>query len=90
MHNITPTEQTENPLRNFTLKNTSYVIEHNGIRKNIKSITPATQKTNSEIELVVEGNPFPELTGLILPQISFLSTPIDVLYPILLNQMNLK
>ena len=78
---FTPTEQTENPLRNFTLKNTSYVIEHNGIRKNIKSITPATQKTNSEIELVVEGNPFPELTGLILPQISFLSTPIDSSIP---------
>ena len=78
---FTPTEQTENPLRNFTLKNTSYVIEHNGIRKNIKSITPATQKTNSEIELIVEGNPFPELTGLILPQISFLSTPIDSSIP---------
>ena len=71
---FTPTEQTENPLRNFTLKHTSYVIEHNGISRNIKSITPATQKTNSEIELVVNGNPFPELTGLILPQISFLST----------------
>jgi len=78
---FTPTEQTENPLRNFTLKHTSYVIEHNGITKNIKSITPATQKTNSEIELVVDGNPFPELTGLILPQISFLSAPIDASIP---------
>ena len=78
---FTPTEQTENPLRNFTLKHTSYVIEHNGILKNIKSITPATQKTNSEIELVVDGNPFPELTGLILPQISFLSAPIDAPIP---------
>lgn len=74
---FTPTEQTENPLRNFTLKYGSYRIEHNGISKKIKSITPATQKTNSEVELVVEGNPFPELTGLILPQISFLTTPID-------------
>src|SRR5210317_383469 len=52
------TNSEENPLRNFTLKYGSYVIEHNGIVKNIKSITPSTQKTNSELTLVVDGNPF--------------------------------
>jgi hypothetical protein len=74
---FTSTESNDNPLRNFTLKYGSYVIEHNGISRNIKSITPATQKTNSEIELVVDGNPFPELTGMIIPQISFLVDEVD-------------
>jgi hypothetical protein len=73
----TPTESNENPLRNFTLKYSNYVIQHNGITRNIKSITPAPQKTNSEIELVVDGNPFPELTGIIIPQLTFLSGEID-------------
>ena len=77
----TPTEQVENPLRNFTLKYGSYVIEHNGIRKNIKQITPATQKTNAEIELVVDGNPFPELTGIYIPQLSFLMNNVDASIP---------
>ena len=77
----TPTESNDNPLRNFTLEYSSYVIEHNGIVKNIKSITPATQKTNSEITLVVGGNPFPELTGIYIPQFSFLSNNIDASIP---------
>ena len=76
-----PTESIKNPLRNFTTKYNSYTIEHNGIIKNIKSITPATQKTNSEISLVVEGNPFPELTGIFIPQLSFLSTEISASIP---------
>ena len=75
------TNSDENPLRNFTLKYSSYVIEHNGIIKNIKSITPATQKTNSELILVVDGNPFPELTGIYIPQYSFLSNNIDASIP---------
>jgi len=66
-----------NPLRNFTLNYGSYLIEHNGISKKIKSITPSTQKTNSTIELVVEGNPFPELTGIYIPQLSFLFNNVD-------------
>jgi hypothetical protein len=77
----TPTESNDNPLRNFTLEYGSYVIEHNGIVKNIKSITPATQKTNSELTLVVDGNPFPELTGIYIPQFSFLSNNIDASIP---------
>ena len=68
---------TTNPLRNFTLNYGSYLIEHNGISKKIKSITPSTQKTNSTIELVVEGNPFPELTGIFIPQLSFLFNNVD-------------
>ncbi len=75
------TNSEENPLRNFTLKYGSYVIEHNGIIKNIKSITPATQKTNSELTLVVDGNPFPELTGIYIPQYSFLSNNVDASIP---------
>ena len=75
------TNSEENPLRNFTLKYGSYVIEHNGIVKNIKSITPATQKTNSELTLVVDGNPFPELTGIYIPQYSFLSNNVDASIP---------
>ena len=68
---------TTNPLRNFTLNYGSYLIEHNGISKKIKSITPSTQKTNATIELVVEGNPFPELTGIFIPQLSFLFNNVD-------------
>ena len=78
---ITGTETPTNPLRNFTVQHTYYTIEHNGIVKNIKSIIPATQTTNSDMELVVEGNPFPELTGIILPQYSFLFNPIDASIP---------
>jgi hypothetical protein len=77
----TPTESSENPLRNFTLKYGSYTIEHNGIIKNIKSITPTTQKTNSDLTLVVDGNPFPELTGIYIPQLSYLSTEVDASIP---------
>jgi hypothetical protein len=77
----TGNDDNSNPLRNFTLNYGSYVIEHNGISKKIKSITPATQKTNSEIELVVEGNPFPELTGIFIPQLSFLFNNVDASIP---------
>lgn len=70
-----------NPLRNFTLNYSSYLIEHNGISKKIKSITPSIQKTNSTIELVVEGNPFPELTGIFIPQLSFLFNNVDASIP---------
>jgi len=74
-------DSTDNPLRNLMLKYGSYVIEHNGIVKNIKGFSGATQKTNSEITLVVEGNPFPELTGIFIPQFSFLSDTIDASIP---------
>jgi len=70
-----------NPLRNFTLKYDSYVIEHNGISRKIKNITPAPQKTNSNLEIVVEGNPFPELTGIFIPQLSFLFNNVDASIP---------
>ena len=72
-----PTEDTSNKLRNFTINYGSYLIEHNGISKNIKNITPATQTTNSDIGIVVDGNPFPELTGIYIPTLSFLFTNVD-------------
>ncbi len=74
---FTSTENNDNPLRNLTLESGSYVIEHNGISKNIKGFTGSTQKTNSEVTLVVDGNPFPELTGIYIPQFSFLVDEID-------------
>jgi hypothetical protein len=77
----TPTDDTSNKLRNFTVNHTSYVIEHNGISKPIISITPATQQTNSDLELVVKGNPFPELTGIYIPTLSFLFTNVDASIP---------
>ena len=61
-----------NPIRNFTLNYKSYTIEHNGIIRNIKEIDPPSQTTDSQIAMVVEGNPFPELTGIFIPQYSFM------------------
>jgi len=72
---------TDNPLRNLVLNYGSYVIEHNGIIKNIKGFSGSTQKTNSEVTLVVDGNPFPELTGIYIPQYSFLVDEIDASIP---------
>ena len=82
---ITGTETPINPLRNFTNNHKSYVIEHNGISKKIKSITAATQTTNALLEIVTEGNPFPELTGVFLPQFSILFTPVDASIPFLIK-----
>jgi hypothetical protein len=76
-----PNEDTSNKLRNFTVNYNSYLIEHNGISKNIKNIIPSTQTTNSDIELVVDGNPFPELTGIYIPTLSFLFTNVDASIP---------
>ena len=80
-HKFTSTEDNSNPLRNFTINYGSYVIEHNGITKNIKLVSGATQTTNSDIQIVVEGNPFPELTGIFIPQLSFLNSDIDASIP---------
>jgi len=77
----TPSVDTSNKLRNFTVNYSSYVIEHNGISKNIKNITPASQTTNSDLVLVVDGNPFPELTGIYIPTLSFLFTNVDASIP---------
>tara|TARA_R110002110_G_scaffold131093_8_gene311687 strand:- start:1972 stop:5112 length:3141 start_codon:yes stop_codon:yes gene_type:complete len=68
---ILGTEESDNPLRNFTVKYASYTIEHNGIIKNIKNITPSSQVTNATLDLTVDGNPFPELTGIFIPQYTF-------------------
>jgi len=67
-------DDTSNPLRNITINYKDYVIEHNGISKNIINFTPATTVTNSLVKFVVEGNPFPEITGLNFSQFSFLNS----------------
>ena len=59
------------------LKYGSYTIEHNGIKKNIRGFSGSTQKTNSEVTLIVDGNPFPELTGIYIPQFSFFQNNVD-------------
>ena len=74
---FTGTSLENTTLRNFTIKHKSYVVEHNGIIKKIKDIIPAQQATNSTLTLVVEGNPFPELTGFIISQLTFLNAPVS-------------
>jgi len=76
-----PDDDTSNKLRNFTVSYGSYLIEHNGISKNIKNITPSLQTTNSDVEIVADGNPFPELTGIYIPTLSFLFTNVDASIP---------
>jgi len=87
---ITGTEEEDNPLRNFTLNYKSYTIEHNTITKNIKNITPASQVTNSDLDIIVEGNPFPELTGVFIPQNSFMITPFVGSIPFLIKPNELE
>ncbi len=65
--------ENENTLRNFTLNFNKYIISHNGIDKPILSAGTPSQQTNSTLQLKVEGNPFPEITGLYLSNISFLN-----------------
>jgi hypothetical protein len=74
---LTGTSLENATLRNFTINHKSYVVEHNGIVKKIKSIVPAPQATNSSLTLVVDGNPFPELTGFIISQLTFLNAPVS-------------
>ena len=77
----TPTDDTSNKLRNFTVEYNSYDIEYNGNSKSILSISAATQKTNSELQITVEGNIFPELTGIYIPQYTFLYNNISASLP---------
>ncbi len=71
------TDSTDNPLRNLMVNYGLYTIEHNGIKKNLKGFSGSTQKTNSEVTLIVDGNPFPELTGIYIPQFSFFQNNVD-------------
>ena len=50
-------------LRNFTVNYGSYVIDYNNVEYAIKSISASTRQTNDIISLVVNGNPFSEITG---------------------------
>ena len=69
----TSDEDTSNPLRNLTLNHKNYVVEHNGISKKIKFLTGSTTTTNGIIRVVVDGNPFPEITGINFSQFTFLN-----------------
>jgi hypothetical protein len=81
---------TTNQLRNLTLDYKNYVIEHNGITKSIKGFSASTQQTNSDVIIVVDGNPFPELTGIYIPQYSFLSSSYDGSIPYFIKPKEVK
>tara|TARA_Y100000589_G_scaffold42490_1_gene35642 strand:- start:8033 stop:17353 length:9321 start_codon:yes stop_codon:yes gene_type:complete len=72
---IVGTEKEVNPLRNFTLEYKSYVVENGNIIRKILHIVPPEQSTNDILTLTVEGNPFPQLTGINIPQYSILLPP---------------
>ena len=73
--------ENENTLRNFTLNFNKYIISHNGIEKTILSAGTPTQQTNSTLSVMVEGNPFPEITGLYLSNIAFLNPTYNASIP---------
>jgi len=77
----TSDEDTSNPLRNLTLNYKNYVVEHNGISKKIKLLTGSTTTTNGIIRVVVDGNPFPEITGINFSQFTFLNGVTDASIP---------
>ncbi len=52
-----------NPLRNFTLKYNSYVLDINGVEYIIKELTGSTTTTNDTITVVVEKELLPSVTG---------------------------
>ena len=70
---ITDDVNNSNPLRNLTVNFKNYVIEHNGISKKIKSFSGSTTKTNTTVKFIVDGNPFPEITGINFSQFNFLN-----------------
>jgi len=67
------TEEEVNPLRNLITKYKYYTITHSGITKNIIDFSGSVKTTNADILITVEGNPFPELTGINFSQFSFLN-----------------
>ena len=60
--NIGDTFNQENPLRNFTLNYTNYVIYYNDVEYPILSATTPTNEIIGYLNLVVEGNPFEDNT----------------------------
>ena len=80
----------KNQLRNLTLNFKNYVVEHNGISKKIISFSGSTVKTNTTVKLVVEGNPFPEITGLNFSQFSFLNSNSNASIPFFIKPNELK
>ncbi len=89
-YNLVPEDQIPNPLRNLTVNYNQYVIEHNGISKKIKSFSGSTTKTNATLKFVVEGNPFPEITGLNFSQFTFLNPTYNASIPFFVKPNELK
>ena len=87
---IVGTEKEVNPLRNFTLEYKSYIIENGNIKRKIINITPPVQSTNDILKLTVEGNPFPQLTGIIIPQYTIFSPPQNGSIPFLIKPNDTK
>jgi hypothetical protein len=83
-------EEGRNQLRNLTLKYKDYVVEHNGISKKIKSFSGSTTKTNTNVSLTVEGNPFPEITGLNFSQFTFLNSSFNGSIPFFIKPNEIK
>lgn len=83
-------EEGRNPLRNLTLNYKDYVVEHNGISKKIKSFSGSTTKTNTNVSLTVEGNPFPEITGLNFSQFTFLNSSFNGSIPFFIKPNEIK
>ena len=89
-YNISSDDDTSNPLRNLTVNYNQYVIEHNGISKKIKSFSGSTTKTNTTLKFVVDGNPFPEITGLNFSQFTFLNPTYSASIPFFIKPNELK
>ena len=89
-YETTGTEEENNPLRNFTLKYNSYNIENGNITRKILDIVPPEQSTNDTLNITVEGNPFPQLTGIVLPQYNFFGTPYNGSIPFFIKPNETK
>ena len=60
--NVIDTFNEDNKLRNFTLNYVDYVIAYNDIEYNVLEFTGATNEISGYINLVVEGDPFKDIT----------------------------
>ena len=89
-YETTGTEDETNPLRNFTLKYKSYNIENGNIKRKILNIIPPQQSTNDNLNITVEGNPFPQLTGIVIPQYNFFNTPLNGSIPFFIKPNETK
>ncbi len=76
-----------NTLRNLSLSSSKYIIEYGGKEYKITDFTGSTQKTNSDVTIKVEGNPFVTLTNI---DGSSLSTEGSLQYLIKPNEVEIE